>query len=111
MNGNPVKPPLPEYDSHGIRVIANSRETKIGDIVVKENRVNTLVLLQQFCKGIVEIIMFFHNPVMDSSEGNNTNRSIPFTEPFIHLIYRYLVGILECTDLLKVDDSHFKDQV
>lgn len=106
-----MKPPLPDYDPNGVRVIAYSRETKIGDIVVKENKFNTLVLLQQFCKGIVDIIVFFHNPMIDSSEGNNSNRSIPFTEPFIHLLYRYLLGILECSDLLKVDDSLFKDQV
>ena len=113
IHNQPENPPLPEYDEFGIRVISLIREAKTGDIVVKETKANTLSLLQHFCKGIGDLLSFFCNPPSNTlnDPSDEEGHNIPFTEPFIHLIYRYLIGILNCSELLTVEDNRSKEQV
>ena len=74
MKGEEYKPPVPEWDRYGCRVMVMEHELVIGDIELKEARGNIIHLLQQICSGIVEIIHFFTarpstNPVL-SPQGN-----------------------------------------
>lgn len=74
MKGEEYKPPLPEWDQYGCRVMVMEQEFAIGDTELKETRSSIIHLLQQICSGIVEIIHFFTarpstNPVL-SPQGN-----------------------------------------
>ena len=59
MKNEEEKPPLPEYDENGIRICSAIPELKIGDIVIRENKLSTIELLQHLCRGIADIISFF----------------------------------------------------
>lgn len=140
IEGEEYHPILPEWDEYGVRVMPMDRELEIGDVEMKESRYYTINLLQQICIGIVEIIHFFtarpatpaqgtpsfspslvshaqpspvSQPVQVSppDQPSVVNEPIPFTEPFISLILRYINGIFDCGDLFQVDESRTKDQV
>lgn len=132
MKNEEEKPPLPEYDENGIRICSAIPESKIGDIVMRENKLSTIVLLQHLCKGIADIISFFTNAQSNRQEQpflrteilpqsfqqpssfpqiQQIEFTLPFTEHFILLVYRYLIGIIECGELLTVDDTRTKEQV
>ena len=50
------------------------------------------------------------NP-MNSTQPSQPSLSIPFPEPFVDLILRYLIAIFDCGDLFQVDESRTKEQV
>ena len=132
MKNEEEKPPLPEYDENGIRICSAIPESKIGDIVMRENKLSTIELLQHLCRGIADIISFFTNAQSNHQEQPTLRTEIlpqsfqqpsslqqsqqieftfPFTEHFVLLVYRYLIGIIECGELLTVDDTRTKEQV
>ena len=131
--------PTPGYDESGTRVMPPYPETAIGDIEVKESRSNTLSLLQQFYVGINRIIEFFmtpgsrptspavrgNSPAVGTSDApvasaaQNAGLSplqgaedpafdISISE-FTILIYRYLVGLFDCSELFMVDENRSKE--
>ena len=133
--------PTPGYDESGTRVMPPYPETEIGDIEVKESRSNTLSLLQQFYVGINRIIEFFmapgsrptspavrgNSPAVGTSDApaasaaQNAGLSplqgaedpafdISISE-FTILIYRYLIGLFDCSELFMVDESRSKEMV
>lgn len=133
--------PTPGYDESGTRVMPPYPETAIGDIEVKESRSNTLSLLQQFYVGINRIIEFFmapgsrptsptvrgNSPAVGTSDApaasaaQNAGLSplqgaedpafdISISE-FTILIYRYLVGLFDCSELFMVDENRSKEMV
>lgn len=133
--------PTPGYDESGTRVMPPYPETEIGDIEVKESRSNTLSLLQQFYVGINRIIEFFmapgsrptspavrgNSPAVGTSDApvagaaQNAGLSplqgtedpafdISISE-FTILIYRYLVGLFDCSELFMVDENRSKEMV
>ena len=133
--------PTPGYDESGTRVMPPYPETEIGDIEVKESRSNTLSLLQQFYVGINRIIEFFMAPgsrptspaVRGNSPAVGTNDApvasaaqnaglsplqgaedpafdISISE-FTILIYRYLIGLFDCSELFMVDENRSKEMV
>lgn len=133
--------PTPGYDESGTRVMPPYPETAIGDIEVKESRSNTLSLLQQFYVGINRIIEFFMAPgsrptspaVRGNSPAVGTNDApvasaaqnaglsplqgaedpafdISISE-FTILIYRYLIGLFDCSELFMVDENRSKEMV
>ena len=133
--------PTPGYDESGTRVMPPYPETEIGDIEVKESRSNTLSLLQQFYVGINRIIEFFmapgsrptspavrgNSPAVGTSDApvagaaQNAGLSplqgtedpafdISISE-FTILIYRYLIGLFDCSELFMVDENRSKEMV
>ena len=133
--------PTPGYDESGTRVMPPYPETAIGDIEVKESRSNTLSLLQQFYVGINRIIEFFmapgsrptspavrgNSPAVGTSDApvagaaQNAGLSplqgtedpafdISISE-FTILIYRYLIGLFDCSELFMVDENRSKEMV
>ena len=133
--------PTPGYDESGTRVMPPYPETAIGDIEVKESRSNTLSLLQQFYVGINRIIEFFmapgsrptspavrgNSPAVGTSDApaagaaQNAGLSplqgaedpafdISISE-FTILIYRYLIGLFDCSELFMVVENRSKEMV
>lgn len=115
-------------------------EMEIGDIEVKESRSNTLSLLKQFYVGINCIIEFFMTPtsrttspaISGSSPAVGTNDPQAANLPpsagqlqqgaedtgfdisiseFTVLIYRYLIGLFDCSELFMADETRSKEMV
>ena len=132
LEGVAYKPPLPTWDEHGVRVMSTKNELEVGDIEMKESRYHAIHLLHQISTGIVEVIRVFTgrppmqsvlSPSMVAQHSTQTTpqimpanamqpaESIPFSEPFVNLILRYLIAIFDCGDLFQVDEARTKEQV
>lgn len=108
MNNEPESPPIIPYNEYGIRFVPSGAENKIGDIVVRDTELTIVALMNFFCKGIASIITTFFNPSPDEAQAVYP---IPFTEPVIHLLYRFLTGIMDCSEMLALVDSRSMEHI
>ena len=60
------------YEESGIRMVPSNFDAELGDIVVNESRFPTLLLLQQICIAITEIVNFYNHPNVDDSAMQKT---------------------------------------
>lgn len=120
------------HEKSGIRIVPSNFDAELGDIVVKESRVPTLILLQEICTAITEIVNFYNHPNFNDATAPKTeiksvpmkesalsrteypavdSAAIPLNDELIILIYRYLVGIFDCSELFTLDGNQSNEQV
>ena len=113
-------------------MVPSNFDADLGDIVVKESRFPTLLLLQKICIAITEIVNFYNHPNVDDSAMQKADEesvkskesglsrteypavdsaAIPLNDELIILIYRYLVGIFDCSELFTLDGNQSREQV
>lgn len=131
-NGVDSNPPSIPHDEYGIRMVPPNFDAELGDIVVKESQFLTLLLLQKICKAITEIVNFYNHPnvtdpAVSKTEGESApskesglsqteypavdSAAIPLNDELIILVYRYLVGIFDCSELFTLDGDQSREQV